>query len=71
MSHVDVKDEAALEKLRSLPSGKGAEILDVFDFLLMMREEESKLIRGAAKLSETSFAKVWDNPEDSVYDDRV
>jgi hypothetical protein len=26
------------------------------------------LTRAASKLSEKSFAKVWDNPEDAIYD---
>lgn len=67
MPQLAVKDEVVLEKMRSLPPDKVAEILDFVDFLIM-REEESKLSRAAAKLSESSFDKVWNNPEDSVYD---
>ncbi len=31
--------------------------------------DDGKLVESAAKLSEKVFEKIWDNDEDSVYDD--
>jgi hypothetical protein len=54
------------EKIKVLPPQKVAEVIDFVDFLV--QKEEKKLVDSAMKLSEKSFAKVWDNDEDSVYD---
>jgi hypothetical protein len=59
---------ALIEKIRRLSPEKAAEVEDFVDFL-SQREEESRLSRAAAKLSEEAFAEVWDNPEDAVYDE--
>jgi len=37
------------------------------DFLLE-KNDRIRLTRAAAKLSETAFAKIWDNDEDADYD---
>jgi len=60
--------KALIEKIRSLSPEKAAEVEDFVDFL-RLREEESRLTHAAAKLSEETFAEVWDNPEDAVYDE--
>ena len=31
--------------------------------------QDSSLVTAVAKVSEPSFAAVWDNPEDAAYDD--
>lgn len=51
--------EDLLEKIKSLPLKRQAEVEDF---------EEKQLKQAALKISEASFAKVWDNPEDSIYD---
>ena len=56
-----------IEKIRILPPEKLVEVEDFVDFL-RQREEDRWLIRGAAKLSEAAFQKVWDNPDDAAYD---
>ncbi len=56
-----------LAKIRSLPPEKAAEVEDFVDFLCQ-REEERRLARAAANLSEPAFARVWDNPDDADYD---
>jgi hypothetical protein len=33
------------------------------------KSENSALVKAAASLSEHSFARVWDNPEDDIYND--
>ena len=60
--------DTLIEKIRSLPPDKAAEVEDFVDFL-RQRSEENRLSRAAAKLSEEAFAEVWDNPEDAVYDE--
>ncbi len=55
------------EKIKVLPPQKVAEVMDFVDFLV--QKEEQKLVNSATKLSEKAFAEVWDNDEDSVYDE--
>ena len=56
-----------IEKLCILPLEKLVEVEDFVDFL-QQREEDRRLTRSAAKLSEAAFQKVWDNPDDAEYD---
>ncbi len=56
-----------LEKIRSLPADKAAEVEDFIDFL-NRREEHRRLVRAAAELSGDAFHRVWDNPDDAIYD---
>lgn len=56
-----------IEKIRILPPEKLVEVEDFVDFL-RQREEDRRLTRSAAKLSEAAFQKVWDNPDDAEYD---
>ncbi|MDT7541779.1 MAG: hypothetical protein QOE33_1683 [Acidobacteriota bacterium] len=58
--------EELIEKLRSLPPERIAEVEDFIDFIA--QRDERLLVHAAAKLSEESFRLVWDNEEDSVYD---
>ncbi|MCT7988267.1 hypothetical protein NG794_07785 [Laspinema sp. D6] len=43
------------------------EVEDFVDFLLE-KQDQIRLSRAAAKLSETAFSKIWDNEEDADYD---
>ena len=56
-----------LEKIRRLPPDKAAEVEDFIDFL-SRREEHRWLVRAAAELSGDPFRRVWDNPDDAIYD---
>ena len=56
-----------IEKISTLPPDKRAEVEDFVDFL-RSRLEDRRLTQAAMKLSEESFRKVWDNPDDAVYD---
>jgi|CXWL01.1.fsa_nt_gi hypothetical protein len=56
-----------LDKILSLPADRVAEVEDFVDFL-SVRAAERVLSRAAAATSERAFAKVWDNPDDAVYD---
>jgi len=60
-------DDDLLAKIRSLPPERLAEVEDFVDFL-RQRSDEGALSLAATKLSEDAFRKVWDNPEDAVYD---
>lgn len=62
-----MSDQTLIDKIRSLPAEKVAEVEDFVDFL-RMREDERRLTRAAARLSEDAFRKVWDNPDDAEYD---
>jgi hypothetical protein len=66
MPQLRSRDEL-LEKIRSLPEDKAAEVEDFVDFL-SRREEHRRLVRAAAKLSGDAFHRVWDNPDDAIYD---
>lgn len=67
MREEDVKENTLIEKIRTLPPEKVAEVEDFVDFL-RHRNEDHLLTQAAAKLSENAFQKVWDNPEDDDYD---
>jgi hypothetical protein len=56
-----------IEKIESLPDERIAEIEDFVDFICM-REEARALRRSFAAVSEPTFAKVWDNTQDSIYE---
>ena len=60
-------DEELIEKLKSLPSQRRAEVEDFVDFL-RSRDAEQRLTHAAAQISEPAFKTVWDNPEDAEYD---
>ena len=60
-------EQILIEKIKQLPPQRMAEVEDFVDFL-RAREGEQRLTHAAAKASEASFARVWDNDEDAAYD---
>jgi hypothetical protein len=52
--------------LRNLSPTEVSEVANFAKFLASNRE--AHLTHSAAKVSEPSFAAVWDNDEDSIYD---
>jgi hypothetical protein len=60
-------EQLLLEKYRSLPPERRAEVEDFIDFL-QNRETDQHLARSAAQISEPAFRAVWDNPDDAEYD---
>ena len=56
-----------IEKIARLPPARIAEVEDFVDFLAM-RNTDRELAHTTAAASVPAFAKVWDNPEDDVYD---
>ena len=61
-----MQTEILIEKINYLPTPRQAEVADFVEILT--QKEEQKLVKSAMKMSEKSFAKVWDNEKDSVYD---
>jgi hypothetical protein len=65
----DVKSEQRiLEKIRKLPFDKIVELENFIDLLYQSPNSSQNLVTTSTKLSEPSFAKIWDNPEDAAYD---
>jgi hypothetical protein len=64
---VSPKEQDLLQKIRSLPADKIAEIEDFVDFV-RYKNEDLQLIRAAAKLSGAALQRIWDNSEDDTYD---
>ncbi len=60
-------DEELLEKIRSLPPDKLAQVEDFVDFLRQQRDDR-RLAHDVTNLSEDAFRKVWNNPDDADYD---
>lgn len=67
MSTKRQREESLIEKIRELPPERIDEIEDFIDFLAY-REEDRRLVKAAAKLSEGPLRKVWDNPDDAIFD---
>lgn len=67
MRLLEMSEPAVLEKLRHLPVDKRAEVVDFIDFLLV-RSQDDGVRLAMAQLNSATFAKVWDNAEDDVYD---
>ena len=64
---MSVTEQALIDKIRLLPPQRLAEVEDLVDFL-RAREDGQRLTQVAAKMSEASFAVVWDNEADAAYD---
>ena len=60
-------EEELLEKIRRLPPERVVEVEDFVDFL-RLRDKERGLTNAASRLSEATFSKVWENPDDADYD---
>jgi hypothetical protein len=62
-----LQSDALIDKIRSLPPEKIAEVEDFVDFLRAKNADDG-LVRAAGKLAEPSLAKIWDNEDDAEYD---
>lgn len=67
MNRQTLQDETLIKKIRSLRPERVAEVEDFVDFL-RQRDEDRRLVQAAARLSENTFQKVWDNTDDADYD---
>ena len=59
--------QTLIEKPNALTPERIAEVEDFVDFL-RQREQDRQLSFAASRAAESSFQKVWDNPDDAVYD---
>jgi hypothetical protein len=59
--------QALIDKIRALPAERIAEVEDFVDFIAA-RTQDRALVQAASAASAPAFAKIWDNPEDDVYD---
>ena len=55
------------EKINTLPEEAKEEVYDFIDFVIRKNQKEEKL--WMMKMSEKSLNKIWDNPEDDVYNE--
>jgi hypothetical protein len=60
------REDNLIRKIRRLPPEKAAEVEDFVDFL--DQRDDRRLTQAAARLSARAFGKVWDNPQDAIYD---
>jgi len=56
-----------IERIRALPLEQ-VSVLEEFVEFLSRRQDDRQVVRALCHLSEASFAKVWDNPDDADYD---
>lgn len=61
-------EKRLLKKVKHLSFEQMQQVEEFIDSL-NSENYEQVLILSSTKLSESSFNKVWDNPEDAVYDD--
>jgi len=59
--------QTLIEKLKSLPPERVAEVEDFVDFL-RTRDEERALERALTRAAEPAFAKVWNNDDNAAYE---
>jgi hypothetical protein len=61
------QEKSLIEKIRALSPEKVTEVYDFVDFL-SHKDSDRRLVQAANQLAEPAFKKVWENPEDDVYD---
>jgi hypothetical protein len=60
-------EETLIQKIRSLPPERVAEVEDFVDFLAV-RELGRHFAQATERLSEEAFRAVWNNSDDAEYD---
>jgi hypothetical protein len=64
---MNTAEQVLIDKILQLPPVRLAEVIDFVDFL-RNRDVDNRLVQSAMQTSAASFAKVWDNDADAVYD---
>lgn len=59
--------EMLYQEIEKLPDSLAPDIMNYIMFL-ENKSEKIELTKQVRTLSETSFSKIWDNEEDSIYD---
>ena len=62
-----LREQNLFAKIRALSDDTVAEVEDFVGFL-QRRDDDRRLVQAAARLSEDTLRKVWDNPDDAKYD---
>jgi hypothetical protein len=62
-----MSDQTLIEKIQTLPPERIDDVEEFVDFL-KARDQNRALVYAAARLSEDTLRKVWDNPDDAEYD---
>jgi hypothetical protein len=60
-------EETLIQKIRSLPPERLAELEDFVDSMTL-RDQDRQLTQAVARLSGEAFRAVWDNLDDAEYD---
>jgi hypothetical protein len=61
-----MQDNELIEKIKSLPPDQIAEVMEFINCLA--HRDYQLLVAAASRLSEPTFAAVWNNPDDAEYD---
>lgn len=64
---MNTAEHLLIEKILQLPPTRLAEVTDFVDFL-RSRENDRALVQASTQTAEASFAAVWNNDADAVYD---
>ncbi|MEQ8508676.1 MAG: hypothetical protein RIB43_06710 [Rhodospirillaceae bacterium] len=64
---MNASTQSLIDKINALPAERIDEVADFVDFI-SVRAQERTLRRASVEASAPAFARVWDNPEDEVYD---
>ncbi len=64
---MNTTEHLLIEKILQLPPTRLAEVADFVDFLCS-RESDRTLVQAATQTSVASFAAIWNNDADTVYD---
>ncbi|RPI75937.1 MAG: toxin-antitoxin system, antitoxin component, Xre family protein [Desulfobacteraceae bacterium] len=67
LSIISSQEQTLIKKIRTLTPERIVEVENFVDFL-RHRNEEIRLTHSLSLLSEATFQKIWDNPEDADYD---
>ena len=67
MARMNGNVENLAEKIQTLSPEQMTEVENFVDFL-RLRSQDRGLVQASAELSNPSFAQVWSNPDDDVYD---
>jgi hypothetical protein len=59
--------QSLIEKIKALPAERIDEVEDFVDFIAT-RAQDRALTRASMRVSESAFARIWNNPDDDAYD---
>lgn len=66
-SSIRDQEKLLIEKIGNLSPEKLSEVEDFVD-VIRDRDQNRALLYAGNKLAESAFGRIWDNPEDEIYD---